>query len=156
MGCAACAQVCPSGAIEFKDRVISGKARRTLIIHWDICIFCGNCQANCPTAKGIILSREFDFATTENRETLSQEIEKEITLCEGCEEMVLPQDQIHWVEKRLGPLCFSNTSLILIYLRSLVLGLKGEFLPKEEREFLRSDRMKILCPRCRREAVFKS
>src|SRR5512135_3850065 len=67
MGCTACAQVCPPGAIEWKDEVAGGVAKRKLTVHWDICIFCGQCQANCPTTKGILLSREFDFATTENR-----------------------------------------------------------------------------------------
>jgi len=156
VGCAACAQVCPTGAISFKDELKNNRATRILTLRLDICISCGQCQANCLTCRGIMLSREFDLATTECREELKQEIEKEITLCEGCGGTVLPKDQMQWVAQKLGPLCFSNTSLILFYLKNRGLDLKEDTLVKKEREFQRSDRIKILCPRCRREAVFKS
>jgi hydrogenase-4 component H len=156
IGCAACAQVCPSGAIECKDEIRGGKAKRKLTVRWDVCIFCGQCQANCPTEKGITLSREFDFATTEKREELKQQIEKELITCECCGEIIVPYDQYLWVAKKLGPLVFSNASLMLFYLQNLDLAFKEKSAPKEELEFLRSDRIKILCPRCRREAVIKS
>jgi len=156
VGCTACAQVCPTGAIEFIDKIKNGKAKRVLTVHWDVCIFCGLCQSNCLTEKGIMLSQEFDFATTEKREALKQEIEKELVLCECCGEPIVPSDQFTWVTKRLGPLVFSNSSLLFFYLKTLSLALKEGFSPKEEGEFLRPDRLKILCPRCRREAVIKS
>ena len=156
MGCAACAQVCPARAIDYEDQVQNKKAVRKLTVHWDICIFCGQCQANCPTTKGIILSGEFDFATTENRQDLKQEIEKKLMVCDCCGDTIVPLDQYLWVAEKLGPLCFSNSSLILLYLRILDLALKEEPHPKEDSEFRRDDRIKILCPRCRREAVIKS
>lgn len=156
MGCTACAQVCPAGAIEWKDEVIDGSAKRKLIVHWDICIFCGQCQANCPTMKGIILSQEFDFATTENREDLKQGIEKELMLCDCCGEVIAPRAQYLWVAQKLGPLCFSNASLILFYLTHLNLSLRLAPLSKKDAELIRSDRTRILCPRCRRQAVLKS
>jgi len=152
VGCGACYEVCPAKAIEMQD---SG-AKRLLTIHWDLCIFCGQCQANCLTAKGIILSQEFDLATTEKRQDLKQSIEKELMLCQCCGEVIAPYDQILWVAKRIGPLCFSNASLTLLYLKSLNLAAKEESSAKETTEFIRSDRIKILCPRCRREAVLKS
>ena len=161
-GCGACVQVCPSGALKTRD--VGDK--RILEIRWDICIFCGQCQANCLTDKGIILSSEFDLATTGKREDLKQEIEKDLVLCDCCGEVIAPYDQILWVAKRLGPLSFSNASLMLFYLRESSLALSSEGVaafgekeklpPKEEIDFLRSDRIKILCPRCRREAVIKS
>lgn len=152
IGCTACSQVCPTKAIDVEDL----KNKRTLTVHWDICIFCGQCQANCPTEKGIMLSREFDFATTEKRQDLRQAIEKELVLCDGCGEIIAPYDQILWVAKKIGPLCFSNASLILFYLRNFDLALKEKPRQKEELEFLRSDRIKILCPACRRQVVIKS
>ena len=165
-GCAACAQVCPTGAIEFSDQVKGGIAKRTLTIHWDICIFCGLCQANCLTGKGIMLSREFDLATTENREALRQAIEKELVLCECCSEPVAPYDQFVWVAARLGPLCFSNSSLLLFYLKTLNLSFAADShaasvgtahcaVPTTD-EPQRADRIKIICPSCRRQAVLKS
>ena len=150
IGCGACSQVCPARAIDMQD--IENK--RVLTLSWDLCIFCGQCQANCVTGKGIILSNEFDLATTGKRSELRQTIEKEIARCDCCGEKIAPYDQILWVAKKLGPLCFSNTSLMLFYVRNLDLALKEEPLPKEE--FMRSDRIKVLCPRCRREAVLKS
>jgi hydrogenase-4 component H len=156
-GCAACVQVCPAKALEFSDEVSSGKAVRKLIIRWDICISCGQCQANCLTSKGITLSQEFDLATTGRREELKQTIEKEILLCECCRETVAPRDQYAWVAKKLGILVFTNASLIIFYLKSLSLAFKGEGpRPLGRGDFLRSDRFKILCPRCRREAVIRS
>ena len=152
VGCGACFQVCPSGAIEMQDI----KDKRILIWHWDMCIFCGQCQANCLTEKGIMLSEEFDLAITEKSDDLSQKIEKELISCECCGEPIAPLDQILWVAKRLGPLSFSNASLMLFYLRGLNLSPKENSLDKEGLEFTRSDRIKILCPRCRREAVLKS
>jgi formate hydrogenlyase subunit 6/NADH:ubiquinone oxidoreductase subunit I len=156
VGCTACAQVCPSRAIDYEDEIRSGRAKRVLTVHWDICIFCGQCEANCLTGKGIILSREFDFATTEKREDLKQVIEKEFVLCECCGEPIAPYEQFVWVAQRLGPLVFTNSSLMLFYLRASGLALKDKPPLKEELEFNRCDRIKILCPRCRREAVIKS
>lgn len=155
IGCTACVQVCPARALEFEDKVDSIKARRVLTVHWDLCIFCGQCQTNCPTQKGIMLSNEFDIATTGERQELEQKIEKELVLCDCCREVIACRDQILWVAKKIGPLVFSNASLMLLYLNNIGLILKEKFLPKQE-ELLRSDRIKLLCPRCRRETVIKS
>jgi hydrogenase-4 component H len=152
VGCGACFQVCPAKAIEMQD--VGNK--RILTLNLDMCIFCGQCQANCLTEKGIILSKEFDLATTGKREDLKQEIKKELVLCEGCGEIIAPYDQILWVAKRLGPLSFSNASLMLFYLKNLSLALEKSPSSEKEAEFMRADRLKILCPRCRREAVIKS
>lgn len=152
VGCGACAQVCPAGAIKIQD--IKGK--RILTINWDTCIFCGQCQANCITEKGIVLSNEFDLATLGKREELKQTIEKELAVCDCCGGHTVPYAQIFWVARKLGPLSFSNASLMLFYLKELDLALKIKYPPKKELEFLRSDRIKVLCPRCRREAAVKS
>lgn len=152
IGCSACREVCPAKAIEMQDT----KKKRILTVHWDLCIFCGQCQANCPTEKGIILSNEFDISTTEERKALSQTIEKEFALCECCGEVIAPVDQILWVVKKLGPLTFSNTTIMLFFMRNLDLSLKQKFIVEEEVELNRADRIKVICPRCRREAVLKS
>ncbi|MFH1640991.1 MAG: 4Fe-4S binding protein [Candidatus Omnitrophota bacterium] len=152
IGCTACAQVCPAKAISVEDI----KDKRVLTVRWDLCIFCGQCQANCPTEKGIMLSQEFDLATTDERKDLKQMIEKKLILCNCCGELIAPYDQIVWVAKKIGPLSFSNASLMLFYLKNLNLALKEDPPLKEELEFMRSDRIKLLCPRCRREAVLKS
>jgi len=156
MGCTACAQVCPSRAIEVTDAVVNGRGIRRLEVHWDICIFCGQCQANCPTTKGIVLSQEYDFATTKGGALLPQEIEKELLLCECCKEVVVPCEQYRWVAQMLGPLTFTNASLLLRYLEGCGLASCGQAPAGKKEGFLRSDRVTVLCPRCRREAVVKS
>ncbi|MGE4357262.1 MAG: 4Fe-4S dicluster domain-containing protein [Candidatus Omnitrophota bacterium] len=151
IGCGACVQVCPAKAIEMKD----GENKRILTVHWDLCIFCGNCQANCLTEKGIVLSKEFDVSTTEKKEVLQQSIEKELLRCSFCKEVIAPAEQLLWVAKKLGTMLFSNTSLMLFYLsRDNLAEIKD--LPDRETPTLRSDRFRILCPKCRREAVLKS
>ncbi|MCM8792696.1 MAG: 4Fe-4S dicluster domain-containing protein [Candidatus Omnitrophica bacterium] len=150
IGCGACHEVCPAKAIEMSD--VGNK--RILAVHWDLCIFCDNCQVNCLTEKGIMLSDKFDVSTTEKKEELKQEISKELVLCEGCGKIIAPYDQIIWVAEKLGPLVFSNASLMHVYLNEKKILEKKEVLKKEE--FLRSDRIRILCPVCRREVVLKS
>jgi hydrogenase-4 component H len=156
VGCTACAQVCPAKAIDFQDSKNNGVPKRTLTLRLDLCIFCGQCQVNCLSEKGISLSQEYDLATTGSRQELEQAIEKELMLCDFCGEVIACQDHIIWVARRLGPLSFSNASLMLAYLGNIGLALKEKNSPKETSEFLRSDRIKILCSRCRREAVIKS
>lgn len=156
IGCTACVQVCPARAIDFEDKIEGGTAKRVLTVHWEFCIFCGSCQANCPPEKGIVLSKQYDLATTENRADLKQTIEKELVLCECCGELVAPFDQIMWVASRLGPLIFSNSSLMLFFLRRSKLALTGKPSPKERQDLRRPDRVKVMCPNCRREAVIKS
>lgn len=152
IGCGACFQVCPSRAIDMQD--ISGK--RVLTVNWELCVFCGQCQANCPTEKGIMLSREFDLATTEKGKGLSQTIEKELGLCDCCGEVIAPLDQMLWVAKKLGALAFANIGLVFFYMRGLDLSMEEKSPVKREGPFNRSDRIKIICPRCRREAVLQS
>jgi len=152
VGCGACVQVCPARAIEMQD--VAGE--RILTLHWDLCIFCGQCQANCLTAKGIMLSREFDLATTGKRQELYQQIRKELLLCECCGEPIAPKDQILWTAQRLGPLAFANVSLFLFYLANINLIYTEKGAEKKGEDFNRSDRFRFLCPRCRREAVLKS
>ncbi len=156
MGCSACVNVCPSGALSFQDKIENGLAKRVLTYTMDMCIFCGQCQANCPTEKGIMLSLEFDLATTGRRQELKQDIEKELILCDCCGEIIAPRDQILWVARKLGPLVFSNASLMLFYLQNYSLSPQDKPSLEEAQELMRADRVKILCPRCRREAVLKS
>ncbi len=152
VGCAACLQVCPSRAISIED--VDGI--RKLTVSWDLCVFCGQCQANCLTAKGIMLSNEFDLATTGKRTELKQTIEKELVMCESCGEVIVPHDQIIWVAKKLGPLVFTNTSVMLFYLRNLEISSAENTAHKKDEDLSRSDRIAIMCPRCRRKVVIKS
>ena len=153
VGCTACVNVCPTGALSFKDVSTGAGYKRVLKINWNICIQCGQCQLNCLTEKGILLSNEFDMTTTEDKNELFQVIEKEMAVCECCRQPIACVDHIKWTINKLGPLYTSNTSLITFKQRELLIS---ETLPKSSKEPLRSDRFSLLCPRCRREAVFSS
>jgi len=153
VGCSACVNVCPTGALSFKDIKTDSGFKRVLKIRWDICIECGQCQLNCLTSEGIVLSNEYDLSATEERKSLFQEIEKALVCCEVCGKPVACIDHYRWVINKLGPLYVSNTSLISFKQKEIFIA---ETLPKSTPEILRSDRFRILCPVCRREAVFTS
>lgn len=152
VGCMACAQVCPAQAIEWQDDI--KRKKRIITIRWDICIACGQCELNCLTSKGIVLSRDFDLSTTDRRE-LTQTIEKDLVLCECCGEVIACHDHIVWVANKISSLLFSNPSLMLVYLATKGLS-KKEISEIKTPPTLRADRLRILCPRCRREAIYKS
>lgn len=151
VGCAVCAQVCPASAISVTDELNI----RILKIRLDLCIFCGQCQANCLTEKGIKLTQEFDLATLQNRGALYQAIEKELVLCEGCNEVIAPKEQMIWVAEKLGALVFANTSLLSYFFGEKDLAeIKSSLVSQMPSS--RSDRFKLFCPKCRRQAVLKS
>jgi len=153
IGCTACVNVCPTGALSFVDVIHDkNKIKRVLKINWDICIECGQCELNCVSEEGIKLSQEFDISTTEKREELYQVIEKEMVLCEHCHKPIACRDHLSWTIKKLGPLYTPNTTLIAF--QQKILAINDEISKNET--LGRPDRFRVLCPRCRREAVFTS
>ncbi len=152
VGCGACANVCPARAIEVRDE----DSERVLVYRWDLCIYCGQCEANCLTGEGIILSSKFDIASTEGRDDLRQEIRKDLVLCECCGEVIAPYDQFTWLAKKLGPLLYSNTSLLTVSSRDAGMASEERSTTEDSTDVYRAQRVEVLCPVCRREAVFKS
>lgn len=143
VGCGACANVCPSGALEMTDDAES--ATRRLVISLDRCIFCGQCALNCLTEKGVRQTSEYDLSTTD-RATLRETVEKNLLLCEGCGAVIGAEDHVRWVADKLGPLAFSNPTLLLSALEDLGLADKA---PPAGDELRRGDRIRVLCPACR-------
>ncbi len=153
VGCGACAQVCPARAITMTDDADAGCRR--LVVRLDNCIFCGTCEKACITKKGIVLSKRWNLVT-DDRASLEEAVEKELVLCETCDEVVGARDHLVWVAERLGPLGFANPGLMLAKLGSLGLDETvppSEAVAKEGRPLTRGDRIRILCPRCRQEMV---
>ena len=149
-GCTACAEVCPAEAIEVIDSV--EEKTRELIYHADQCIFCGQCEANCITEKGIMLSHDYDLACF-SRSDCDEKVTKNLVVCTSCGEIVGTREHIIWLAKKLGPLAYSNPTLFLSYLQNM--NLVGEIKPPSQAELSRADRFNILCPKCRREVVIK-
>jgi len=152
VGCLACEQVCPVGAIAHKDTINEkGEAIRTMIHYTDICIFCGECEAHCIADKeGIKLSNDWELSFFDRKQAY-ETIDKEMELCEVCKTPVACKDHLRWISQRLGELTYSNPTLYLSRLKKL--GIIDDNLIKGVKEQGRSDRTKILCARCRRETT---
>jgi formate hydrogenlyase subunit 6/NADH:ubiquinone oxidoreductase subunit I len=78
IGCGACAQACPTKAIELKDE---GDERK-LTLSYVHCSFCGRCQDVCPE-DAIHLTSEYELATF-NRENAFTEVKLQLLRCSNC------------------------------------------------------------------------
>ncbi|MCD6169359.1 MAG: 4Fe-4S dicluster domain-containing protein [Candidatus Latescibacteria bacterium] len=153
VGCRACAEVCPSGAIEVIDEPEA--ATRRIIRHYDKCIFCGQCELNCTTEKGVHLTDEYDLATFD-RKSLFYEQKFELLICERCGRVIGTKKHLLWLARRLGPLAYSNFPLILTVQRELKIAkakIPSRVPPTKPASPSRSDIFRILCPGCRHEVL---
>lgn len=155
VGCGACAEVCPAGAIQVIDpkepvKKKTPKPIRRLEMRYDVCIFCGNCQANCITEKGIQLTKEYDLALFD-RKLAVESVDKELIICELCDSIITTKDHLRWLVRRLGTLVYGNPTLLLISQRELIPVASG----KPGKELRRPDIFKLLCPKCRQEVMIK-
>jgi hydrogenase-4 component H len=150
IGCGACAEVCPADAIKLTDDPSPAKPVRRLVHLLDTCIQCGQCERYCTTEKGIKLSNEYDYAGF-SRDGFEERVEKELLLCEGCGEIIAPLEQLRWLVRRLGPLAFTNPTLMLVSTREL--GVVGEGVDPAAEKAVRAERIRIQCPKCRRQTA---
>jgi hydrogenase-4 component H len=156
IGCSACVNVCPTQALTMSDETKSNPPVRRIVQRYDCCIFCGNCQDNCTTEKGIRLTDQWDLATLD-RESTKQIHEHELQLCEKCGAIIGAKKHLIWLYERLGPLAYTNPSLIVA--KSADLKHPGlEELSRQAKQALPKDAdiqpgdfMKILCPSCKYE-----
>jgi len=152
VGCGACAMVCPANDIQVTDDPVTRKRKITLF--YDKCIQCGQCEANCITKKGIKLSTDYDTVYLD-RSQAKTGLEKDLVMCEKCGDVVGAADHIRWVADRLGPLAYSNPTLVLSALKDS--NLLAAAPPREAAvETGRQDVIRVLCPRCRREVQLKA
>jgi len=151
VGCLACEQVCPAEAISHRDIVDDGIPRRIMIHYTDTCIFCGSCEANCiADNEGIKLTKEWELSFFD-RSQAYETIEKELQLCEICGVVIACKDHLKWIAEKIGELSFSSPTLYQSYLKGL--NIIDENILKAYKDKGRSDRIKILCARCRRETT---
>jgi formate hydrogenlyase subunit 6/NADH:ubiquinone oxidoreductase subunit I len=147
IACGACAEVCPSRAIEVKENLDKTPSTREIIWHYDLCIFCGQCERRCTTEKGVTLSQEFDLATFD-RASLFMEVEKELVRCEDCGAVLAPKAQLLWLINKIGPLSSGNFNLIYAAQKELQIA-EDIASPSLEKGNLRPDLYRVLCPKCR-------
>ena len=156
VACTGCSSVCPADAIEFIDDLSKDPPTRKMIVHHDECIFCGQCQALCTTREdtppGIKLSQDFDLAVFDRKAAVNS-VEKELAICEVCKTPITAKAHLDWIAKRLGPLAFSNPTIFMSRLSEL--GLVHESIAEVVKDLTRSDRMRIICAKCRRKTTLE-
>lgn len=151
VGCLACEAVCPVEAISHRDDLNGAKPIRTMIHYTDTCIFCGQCEAACiADHMGIKASNDWELSFFDRKAAL-ETIQKEIQLCEVCGEVVACKDHLKWIAEKLGELTYSSPTLYLNRLGGI--GAIDQNLLEAVKDYGRSDRVKILCARCRRQTT---
>jgi len=152
VGCLACEVVCPVDAIDHKDITGDKSNPKRIMIHYtDTCIFCGECEAACIVDhEGIKLSNDWELSFFDRKEAL-ESIDKDLQLCEACGDTIACRDHLKWISEKIGELTYSNPTLYLSRLRSL--GIVDKNIVSALKDKGRSDRVKILCARCRRETT---
>jgi len=153
IGCAACAEVCPSLAMQYSDDTTADPPARKFDLHLDKCIFCGQCELNCTTKEGVQLTKEYNLSTLD-RSTLRETIEHELVLCEICGAIVGTKKHLLWVAERLGAKAYANPTLIVMADGGMQLVDKGGDRPGEP-ALARSDMMRVMCPACRRTTIVR-
>jgi len=151
VGCLACEEVCPAGAIAHKDITETGQPKRQMIHYTDTCIFCGECESACiADHEGIKLSNDWELSFFD-RKNAQESIEKELALCEMCSSPIACKDHLKWISEKIGELTYSNPTLYLSRLKGL--GIIDDNIISALEDKGRSDRIKILCARCRRKTT---
>ena len=152
IGCGACAEVCPADAISVKEIKQDGKTIRRLTCNYANCIFCGECQLNCTTEKGIQLSNEYELSYFDEAEA-KESIDHEMLVCEICGKSIAPKKQYEYLYQKLGTIAYANPTVYLSHAQDL--ELIKNIPPRDDRPIGRWDMVKICCPSCRRDVLLK-
>jgi hydrogenase-4 component H len=148
IGCGACVNVCPTEALTQIEDLKANPPLRKITLRYDTCIFCGNCQENCTTEKGIKLSNKWDLATMDRSSTVETH-EYELQLCEKCGAIIGTKKHLVWLYERLGPLAYTNPSLLIAKSNELYTGSQDVQQRQSDKDVQISDFMRILCPKCK-------
>jgi len=151
VGCGACAQVCPARAIDVVDDTAGKEPSRELILHYDTCIFCGQCQANCITDEGIKLTNEYDLALFDRKKAVVS-VKKPLVVCDACRTVIGAKDHLVFLARKLGLLSYANPTLVLASQKELKL-IEDEQPSDLPPPPVRADMFRVLCPKCRHKVV---
>jgi hydrogenase-4 component H len=156
IGCRACAMVCPALAIKVVDDLEADPPTRTLTVHYDKCIFCGQCELNCTTndgvRSGIRLTKQYDLAGLD-RSQFREPIEHELVVCQACGEVIGARRHLIWVAEKLGSKAYANPTLIVTADGGM--SLAEPFATDVAEPLARNEMMRVLCPACRRTVVVR-
>jgi len=152
VGCGACVEVCPADAIEMVDHVRRYPPVRSIVRHHDECIFCGQCEVQCTTEKGVHLTSEYELSCLDRKQCVVS-IDKELMLCEMCGEVITTKDHLRWIARKVGAKRYANPTLLLTSEAEFSVVDGGA--KTSENPTGRSDIMRVLCPSCRREVVIE-
>ena len=151
IGCGACVNVCPTEALTQIDDTQAELPIRKITLRYDACIFCDNCSDNCTTETGIKLSQQWDLAGLD-RAAMAETHEFELQKCEKCGEIIGTKKHLIWLYEKLGPLAYTNPSLLIAKsgeLHTTPQDIQRQ--PEGDKEVRASDFMRILCPKCKCE-----
>jgi len=153
VGCETCANVCPPYAITNID----DKEKKLRVIRRDYgkCIFCGQCEANCITGKGVKLSDEIFDLSTFNRKELVEYQERELLICEGCGEIITTRDHIKFLYSKLGVKGYSSIMNLNILNEKLKLAPEEDVKTPVQDGLKRKDMFNVICPNCLRKVLVK-
>ncbi len=155
IGCGACVNACPTEALTQIEDLAAEPAVRILTLRYDTCIFCGNCHDICTTDDGIRLSTEWNLATMDRASTIETHAH-ELQLCERCGAVIGTKKHLVWLYEKLGPLAYSNPSLLLAKSGELETDPQGAGDQQHSDESLQTTSfMRILCPKCKYELNIK-
>jgi hydrogenase-4 component H len=153
VGCGACAKVCPASAIEIIDDIRTHT--RKLVLKLDECIFCGSCEENCITQKGIRLGSQYDTIIRDRTQAVVS-LDKELMVCEACGAVLAAKDHLKFLAVRLGPLAYANPTLIQTNQEELKLSGNSTHSPEAPKQAAsRAVIFKALCPACRWPAMLE-
>lgn len=154
VGCETCTNVCPSGAITFRD----DKERKIRITERDygLCIFCGQCQEHCITGRGVRLSDEIWEMSVFDRKELVEKQEKELLVCESCGAVITTKDHLRFLHRKLGPRAFSSVLNLNVLNETLQLASWEDTRVEVKDGLQRKDLFNVICPNCLRKVLIKT
>jgi len=97
VGCGACAQTCPMGAINVTDEV-----ERSIRVWYGKCSFCGRCQDVCPE-DAISLTSAYELAVFDKNKAAAG-IKIEFESCLECGKKFFPARQLNKSFERMEPI----------------------------------------------------
>lgn len=154
VGCLTCVNVCPSNAITYTDD--AEKKLRVIIRDYGKCIFCGQCEANCITNKGVKLSNKIYDLTVFDRNQLIEKQEKELLTCNHCNAIITTKEHFHHMHNKLGPKSYASIISLNILNERLRLAPEEEVTVDVRDDLKRKDMFNILCPNCNRKVQLKN